>query len=56
MDRTNLERFGIVKRMDIQENGVQMVFGITKDEELKLLHFSNTSFCEDDLCKEELFM
>jgi alpha-galactosidase len=35
----------------ILENGVNIVFGITEENQLKLLHFSNTDFNEEDLCK-----
>ncbi|HAB60151.1 MAG TPA: alpha-galactosidase, partial [Lachnospiraceae bacterium] len=35
----------------IKENGINVVFGITKDNQLKLLHFSYTDFNEEDLCR-----
>ena len=35
----------------IKENGINIVFGITEKNQLKLLHFSKAEFCKDDLCK-----
>lgn len=35
----------------ISENGINIVFGITGKNQLKLLHFSKAAFCEKDLCK-----
>ncbi|RAZ93949.1 alpha-galactosidase, partial [Klebsiella oxytoca] len=35
----------------VQENGINIVFGITDKNQLKLLHFSKNEFCEGDLCK-----
>lgn len=37
--------------INIHENGIYMVFGITEKKQLKLLHFSAKPFCEDDLCR-----
>lgn len=37
--------------INIHENGIYLVFGITEEKQLKLLHFSAAPFCEDDLCK-----
>lgn len=42
---------GDMKYIKVQENGINIVFGITKKEQLKLLHFSKNEFCEDDLGK-----
>ena len=44
MSYKNLE-----KRIDIQENGIYMVFGITKENRIKLLHFSSRPFREEEL-------
>ena len=35
----------------IKENGINIVFGITKKNQIKLLHFSKAEFCKEDLCK-----
>ena len=35
----------------VQENGINIVFGITGKRQLKLLHFSRNAFCEEALCK-----
>ncbi len=35
----------------VQENGINIVFGITKKKQIKLLHFSKNGFDENDLCK-----
>ena len=35
----------------ISENNINLVFGITEKNQLKLLHFSKAEFCEADLCK-----
>ena len=35
----------------IYENGIHIVFGITEDRKIKLLHFSSAEFNENDLCK-----
>ena len=35
----------------IYENGINIVFGITEKNQLKLLHFSSAEFNEADLCK-----
>ncbi|MCR5420454.1 MAG: alpha-galactosidase [Lachnospiraceae bacterium] len=35
----------------IQENGINIVFGITEKNQLKLLHFSKADFNESDICK-----
>ena len=40
-----------MKYIDIKENGINIVFGITEKNQLKLLHFSKTDFCESDICK-----
>ncbi|HKM03370.1 MAG TPA: glycoside hydrolase family 36 protein [Lachnospiraceae bacterium] len=45
-----------MKKIAINENGIQIVFGITKDNELKLLHFSSVDFDEKNLCPEENFI
>lgn len=37
--------------INIHENGIYLVFGITEKKQLKLLHFSAVPFCEDDICK-----
>lgn len=45
--------------INIEENGIYIVFGITEKRQLKLLHFSHIPFREDDVakcgpeCKEE---
>lgn len=35
----------------IHENGINIVFGITEKNQLKLLHFSKAEFSEMDICK-----
>ncbi len=35
----------------ITENGINIVFGITDDDKIKLLHFSHAEFNKDDLCR-----
>lgn len=35
----------------ISENGINIVFGITEKNQLKLLHFSKAEFQEENLCK-----
>lgn len=35
----------------IKENGINIVFGITEINQIKLLHFSKAEFCKEDLCK-----
>ena len=40
-----------MKYINITENGIHIVFGITDKNQLKLLHFSKVEFCEDDICK-----
>lgn len=40
-----------MKYINITENGIHIVFGITDKNQLKLLHFSKAEFCEDDICK-----
>lgn len=35
----------------ISENGINIVFGITEKNQLKLLHFSKAEFHEENLCK-----
>ncbi len=35
----------------LQENGIHIVFGITKKNQIKLLHFSHAPFDEEELCK-----
>lgn len=40
-----------MKYIKIKENGINVVFGITKDNQLKLLHFSHIDFNEEDLCR-----
>lgn len=35
----------------IKENGINIVFGITENNQIKLLHFSKAEFCKEDLCK-----
>ncbi len=42
---------GIMEYIKVQENGINIVFGITDKNQLKLLHFSKNEFCEGDLCK-----
>ena len=37
----------------IDENRLHIVFGVTKEHQLKLLHFSSATFDEANLCKEE---
>ena len=40
-----------MKYIDIKENGINIVFGITEKNQLKLLHFSKARFNEADICK-----
>ena len=40
-----------MEEIKIIENGINIVFGITKEKQLKLLHFSHTDFNEEDLCR-----
>ena len=40
-----------MKYINIKENGINIVFGITEKNQLKLLHFSKADFCESDICK-----
>ena len=35
----------------IKENGINIVFGITQKNQIKLLHFSKAEFDKEDLCK-----
>ncbi|WP_167957486.1 glycoside hydrolase family 36 protein [Anaerosporobacter faecicola] len=35
----------------INENGIHIVFGITEEQQLKLLHFSSVEYKEEELCK-----
>ena len=35
----------------LNENGIQIVFGITQKNQMKLLHFSKAAFCEENICK-----
>ena len=47
-----------MKRINIFENGIYMVFEITDEQEIKLLHFAPAPLVEDDLepfCKEKGF-
>lgn len=39
----------LVQKIEIQENGIYLVFGITKENQIKLLHFSSRSFQEEEL-------
>lgn len=41
------------KRIDIEENGIYLVFGITRQDRIKLLHFSALPFKEGELCFPE---
>ena len=41
------------KRIDIEENGIYVVFGITRQNRIKLLHFSTLPFKEEELCFQE---
>ena len=41
----------IKKRINIQENGIYIVLGITIKDQLKLLHFSYVPFTESDIAK-----
>lgn len=45
------ERIEDMEYVNIHENDIYIVFGITEKKQLKLLHFSAVPFCEDDLCK-----
>lgn len=45
------ERIEDMEYVNIHENDIYIVFGITEKKQLKLLHFSAKPFCEDDLCK-----
>lgn len=40
-----------MEHIKIIENGIIIVFGITKENQFKLLHFSHTDFNEEDLCR-----
>ena len=40
-----------MKYIEIKENGINIVFGITEKNQIKLLHFSKADFCESDICK-----
>lgn len=39
----------LLKRIDIEENGIYIVFGITRQNRIKLLHFSALPFQEEEL-------
>ena len=43
----------ISRMIRIDENGIHIVFGITKKEQLKLFHFSHAEFNEDDITKKK---
>lgn len=34
----------------VEENGIHIVFGITKKNQIKLFHFSRAEFCKQDVC------
>ena len=36
--------------INIVENGIHIVFGVTEKRQLKLFHFSKNAFREEDLC------
>ncbi|MDE7429973.1 MAG: alpha-galactosidase, partial [Lachnospiraceae bacterium] len=38
-----------MKRIEIKENGILMVFGVTEEREIKLLHFSAAPFSAADI-------
>ena len=38
-----------MKRIEIKENNLNMVYEITDENEIKLLHFSNLPFDENDI-------
>lgn len=40
-----------MKLIEIKENGINIVFGITEKKQIKLLHFSKLDFNESDICK-----
>ena len=40
---------GIMKRIEIKENNLNMVYEITDENEIKLLHFSTLPFDENDI-------
>lgn len=40
-----------MEQIKIIENGINIVFGVTEEKQLKLLHFSHTDFNEEDLCR-----
>lgn len=42
--------------IQINENKIHIVFGITEEKQLKLLHFSAAEFNEKNLCPEEHFI
>jgi alpha-galactosidase len=42
----------ILKQIKIDENGIHIVFGITDNDQIKLLHFSHAGFCENDITKK----
>ena len=39
-----------MKYITIEENGIHIVFGITKKNQIKLLHFSRIEFDEENIC------
>ena len=39
-----------MKLIQVQENGIYIVFGITEENQLKLLHFSHVPFDEATVC------
>lgn len=44
----------IEKWINIEENGIYLVFGVTEENQLKFLHFSSKPF--EGLNESELFM
>lgn len=55
-DEVRTDMNDIDKIIKIEEDGIYLVFGISRDNQLKLLHFSSQPFCEASMQETEQFV
>ena len=46
----------IKEYLKFEESGLHVVFGITQDKKIRLLHFSHNPFCEAEMQEKDSYL
>ena len=51
------EELAMIKEyLKFEESGLHVVFGITQDKKIRLLHFSHNPFCEAEMQEKDSYL